>query len=184
MSLLSGLTVRPRLPQDLPTLYRWLYAEPNPEWQRWDGPYFSKQRSKLSFEAYAERADVNPWNEDQQIVALGSECIGFLSRFEEAPSGGGWYELGVVIFDPQHWSSGLGTRALSLWTAATFAEKPAHLITLSTWSGNARMIRAAERVGYRECARIPEARNWDGQRWDSVKLGMLRREFESAHLAP
>ncbi|WP_241191120.1 GNAT family N-acetyltransferase [Deinococcus psychrotolerans] len=87
----------------------------------------------------------------------------------------------MVIFDPQHWSGGLGTRALNLWTAVTFAEKPAHLITMS---GNARMIRAAERVGYRECARIPEARSWDGQRWDSVKLGMLRREFESARMTP
>lgn len=84
----------------------------------------------------------------------------------------------MVIFDPQHWSGGLGTRALSLWTAATFAQTAAHLITLTTWSGNARMIRAAERLGYRECARIPEARSWNGQRWDSVKLGTLRRDFK------
>lgn len=111
-------------------------------------------------------------------MALRGECIGSLSRFEEDPEGGGWYELGLVIFDPQHWSGGLGTRALKLWTAATFAQTAAHLITLTTWSGNARMIRAAERVGYAECARIPEARIWNGQRWDSVKLRLLRRNFE------
>ncbi|WP_241191119.1 hypothetical protein [Deinococcus psychrotolerans] len=90
MSRLSALSVRSRLPQDLPTLYRWMYTEQNPEWQRWDGPYFDKECPFLSFEAYTERADASPWNEDQQIVALGGECIGFLSRFEEAPSGGGW----------------------------------------------------------------------------------------------
>lgn len=178
MSILPSLTVRPRLPQDLPTLHRWIYTETDPEWQSWDGSYFDKERPFLSFEADVERAAANPWDEDQQIIALNGECIGSLSRFEEDPAGGGWYELGLVIFDPKHWSGGLGTRALSLWTAATFAERPAYLITLTTWSGNTRMIRAAGRVGYAECARIPEARSWNGQRWDSVKLGLLRRDFE------
>ncbi len=177
MEAVSDLTLRPRLPQDLPPLHRWLHAEQSPEWQRWDGPYFPKSRSDLSLEAYTERAAAHPWDADQQIIALGGQCIGSVSRYEEDPAGGGWFELGIVIFDPAHWGGGLGTRALRLWTACTFSETSAHVITLSTWSGNQRMIRAAERVGYRECARIPEARAWDGQRWDSVKLAVLRRDW-------
>ncbi len=39
------------------------------------------------------------------------------------------------------------------------------------------MVRAAHRLGYRECARIPEAREWQGRRWDSVKLACLRRDW-------
>jgi len=140
-------------------------------------PNFPKSRSDLSLEAYTERAAAHPWDTDQQIIALGGQCIGSVSRYEEDPAGGGWFELGIVIFDPAHWSGGLGTRALRLWTACTFSETSAHVITLSTWSGNQRMIRAAEKVGYRECARIPEARAWDGQRWDSVKLAVLRRDW-------
>ena len=169
--------LRPRLPEDWPTLHRWIHAEENPEWQRWDGPYFVKPASGLSFDTYAEHAAANPWDEGQQVITLDDECIGSVNRYEEVPAGGGWFELGVVIFDPVHWSGGLGTQALRLWTARTFMETSAHVITLTTWSGNARMLRAAEKVGYRECARIPEARAWNGQRWDSVKLAVLRREW-------
>lgn len=174
------LTLRARLPEDLPTLYRWLHAEKQPEWQRWDGPYFPKPNAALSFEVYAERAAAHPWDADQQIIALNGQCIGSVSRYEEDPVGGGWFELGIVIFDPAHWGGGLGRRALRLWTVCTvctFGETPAHVLTLTTWSGNTRMIRAAEATGYRECARIPEARAWDGQRWDSVKLAVLRRDW-------
>ncbi|GAA4009558.1 GNAT family protein [Deinococcus rubellus] len=177
MNSLPDLTLRSRLPEDLATLYRWMYAEKNPEWQRWDGPYFPKSNAALSFETYAERAVTNPWDADQRIIALDGQCIGSVSRSEEEPAGGGWFELGIVIFDPAHWGSGLGRRALRLWTARTFGETSAHVITLTTWSGNQRLIRAAERSGYRECARIPEARTWDGQRWDSVKLAVLRRDW-------
>ena len=173
------LTLRARLSEDLPTLHRWLHAEKNPEWQRWDGPYFAKTITELSLDAYTEWAAAYPWDADQQIIALNDVCIGSIHRYEEDPAGGGWFELGLVIFDPVHWSGGLGRRALQLWKAQTFAETPAHVITLTTWSGNARMIRAAERVGYREYARIPEARAWNGQRWDSVKLAVLRRDWLS-----
>lgn len=54
-----------------------------------------------------------------------------------------------------------GTRALRLWTAVTFADTGAHILTLTTWSGNARMLRAA-------------------QRHDSVKLAALRRDWPGA----
>ena len=171
------LTLRARLPRDVPILYRWLHVEKNPEWQRWDGPYFAKQTAELSFDAYAGRAAAHPWDEGQQIIALDGICIGSVSRSEEDPAGGGWWELGIVIFDPVHWGGGLGTRALQLWTTRTLEQTPAHVLTLTTWSGNLRMICAAEKVGYRECARIPEARAWNGQRWDSVKLAVLRQNW-------
>ena len=40
------------------------------------------------------------------------------------------------------------------------------------------MIRAAERVGYRECARVHEARLWQGVRYDHVRLELLRAEWD------
>lgn len=42
------------------------------------------------------------------------------------------------------------------------------------------MFRAAQRCGDRECARIPEARRWQGRRHDSVKLAALRRDWPGA----
>lgn len=171
------LTLRERLPADLPVLWRWIYAEAHPEWMQWDGPYFSDKPQPMPYADYLAVQGGKRPNPNQNIIALGGACIGMVSRHEEAPTDGGWWELGIVIYDPQYWSGGYGTQALKLWTEATFAETSAHVITLTTWSGNTRMIRAAAKLGYRECARIPEARSWQGQRWDSVKLGMLRREW-------
>lgn len=180
------LTLRERQPGDLPTLHRWLHAETDPEWKRWDAPYFHAARpaSALSLAEYTERAQAEPPSPHRQIIALEGTCIGMVTRWEEAPAGGGWWELGVLIYDPAHWGGGLGTRALGLWTDATFRETDAHVLTLTTWSGNGRMVRAAARVGYHECGRVPEARAWNGQRWDSVRLARLRRGWETGRHDP
>lgn len=180
------LTLRERQPDDLPTLYRWLHAETDPEWKRWDAPYFHAARptSPLSLAEFTQRAQIEPPSPHRRVIALNGACIGMVTRTEEAPVGGGWWELGVLIHDPAHWGGGLGTRALERWTDATFRETDAHVLTLTTWGGNERMIRAAARVGYRECGRVPEARAWDGHRWDSVRLARLRRGWETGRHDP
>ncbi|CAM4372995.1 GNAT family N-acetyltransferase [Deinococcus marmoris] len=175
---MPDLTLRERRPDDLAVEWRWSHAEVDPEWKLWDGPYFHTQHKtqSLTLAEFMERAAHKPPSSNRKIIALDDVCIGLVTRSEEAPEGGGWWELGIVIYDPAYWGGGLGTRALTLWTATTFAETDAHVITLTTWGGNERMVRAAERAGYRECARIPEARAWNGRRWDSVKLASLHPE--------
>ena len=37
-----------------------------------------------------------------------------------------------------------------------------------TWSGNERMIRLAEKLGFTECCRKPEIRTVRGQRYDGL----------------
>lgn len=169
------LTLREQRSEDAHTLWRWTHGEQSPEWQRWDGPYFPRA-APLTWEAYQARETVHHPN--RRVIALGDECIGMVTRHEEDPQGGGWWELGIVIFDPRHWGGGRGGEALRQWTTLTFGGTDAHVITLSTWSGNERMVRSAVRVGYRECARVPEARSWNGRRWDSVRLAVLRRDWE------
>lgn len=119
---MPDLTLRARRPEDLPAQWHWEYAQTSPEWKLWDAPYFHEQEepAALSLEAYTKKMLAWPPSESSRIIALDGECIGQVSRWEEAPAGGGWWELGVLIYDPQHWGGGLGTRALELWTAATF----------------------------------------------------------------
>lgn len=177
----QDLTLRERLPEDLPYLWRWQHAEGDAEWKRWDAPYFHEQDapSTLTLEDFTEKALSQPPSANSRTIALEGACIGQVHRWEQDPAGGGWWELGITIHDPAYWSGGLGTRALELWTDATFRETEAHVAMLTTWSGNERTLRAATRVGYRECGRVPEARRWRGQRWDSVRLCVLRREWEA-----
>ncbi|GAA5532891.1 GNAT family protein [Deinococcus aluminii] len=125
------LTLRERRPEDFPVQWRWEQAEASPEWKRWDAPYFHErdEPSTLTLEAYTEKRLGQPPAQSSRVLALAGECIGQVSRWEEAPAGGGWWELGRVIYDPRYWGGGLGTRALALWTETTFRETEAHVVT-------------------------------------------------------
>jgi RimJ/RimL family protein N-acetyltransferase len=162
------LTLRPQTAADALALAQWL-TDPQAEWRQWDSPYLLGAAADLPEQPDAPH---------ERLLFLDAQLTGLVTRHPEAPEAGGWWELGILIFDASRWGQGLGTRALREWTALTFAETNAHVLTLSTWSGNLRMIRAAERVGYRECARVREARLWQGVRYDSVRLELLRSEWE------
>jgi RimJ/RimL family protein N-acetyltransferase len=182
----DDLLIRPRTLADLPDLWRWLHGTPGAEWKRWDGPYFEKPTLAVTFSDYTAQVLARGDEPDLNVIEIAEAVRGIVTRHWEAPEAGGWLELGIVIFEPAFWSGGSGTQALRLWTAQSFKQTHAHVITLTTWSGNERMIRAAERVGYRECARVPEARLWQGARYDSVRLGLLRSgwpESESNQLS-
>jgi RimJ/RimL family protein N-acetyltransferase len=130
---MPDLILRERLPEDLPLLRRWQHAEADAEWKRWDGPYFhgGKAPSALTLEEFTEQALAQPPSPNRRAIALDGSCTGMVTRSQEAPAGGGWWELGLVIFDPAHWGSGLSTRALTLWTDATLRETDAHVVTLT-----------------------------------------------------
>ena len=168
------LKLLPQTTEDALQLAQWL-SDPQAEWRQWDAPYLQAGNSQTG--------ELDFLDEDlphERLIWAGGAAVGLVTRRAEAPRQGGWWELGILIHDSRRWGAGLGTRALALWTTLTFQETGAHVLTLSTWSGNVRMLRAAERVGYRECARVREARLWQEQRYDNVQLGLLRREWEEA----
>lgn len=177
--------LRPVAPEDEEFLWRWMHGTPDPEWKRWDGPYFHAADDgapdRDAFAAAHARAVADP---HRRVVTVDGEPVGLVTRYEEPPADDGWWELGILLFDPARWGRGIGRRALTAWTAATFIETAAHLITLTTWSGNERMVASAQRAGYTPVGRVPEARAWDGRRWDSVRLGLLRSDWEAARAAP
>ncbi len=169
----ATVTLRGRRPRDLPALRRW-FTDPTAQWRQWDAPYLNPADTTASLEAYVRHLETAPTTPNERVVDLGGACIGMLNRAEDASD---VWDLGVIIFDPQHWGRGVGSRALALWVEATLNETDAHVLTFSTWGGNERMIRAAHRLGFREAGRIREARLVRGERFDSVKLDLLRREW-------
>ncbi|WP_221089884.1 GNAT family N-acetyltransferase [Deinococcus aquaedulcis] len=171
-----ALTLRGRRPRDLSVLRRWL-TDPAAEWRQWDAPYFHAAQTTEALERYAERLAETPPSLHERVIDLGGQCIGMVNRAEEDPASGGWWDLGVLIYDPAHWGQGLGTAALRQWVQATLDETEAHVLTFTTWSGNTRMIRAAQRLGFQEAGRVREARLVGNERHDSVRLDLLRREW-------
>ncbi|AXE37275.1 GNAT family N-acetyltransferase [Acidipropionibacterium virtanenii] len=165
--------VIPLVEEDLIWLWHWNVEVPDAAWKRWDGPYFGDVDDR-EYEEFC--ADWRPRlrSGDRALVTVEGHRCGFVNRFEEPPAGGGWWELGIVIFDPELWGQGIGRRALASWMRQTFRETDAHVLTMTTWSGNERMIRCASGLGFSECGRVPGARLWDGRRWDSVTMSLLR----------
>ncbi len=164
--------LRDRRADDLAWEWHWTNELPDPEWKRWDAPYFHVADVRLTWAEFSTRiASTAP---DRLMVELAGAPVGVVTRHERDPRGGGWWELGIVLYDPARFGQGIGTAALREWARRTFAETGAAVLTLVTWSGNARMIGAAHRSGFTECGRVPQARLWEGQRFDSVTLALLR----------
>ncbi|KEF34419.1 MULTISPECIES: GNAT family N-acetyltransferase [Deinococcus] len=170
------VTLRDRRAEDLPVLTRWL-TDPHAEWRRWDAPYFPAAGTTRTMEAYADYLATHPPDADEQVIDVDGLAVGMVNRSEEEPQGGGWWDLGILIYDPAYWGGGVGTRALGLWVQDTLDWTDAHVLTVTTWSGNARMLRLAARLGFRECARVRQARLYAGVRYDSVRLDLLRGEW-------
>ena len=78
-----------------------------------------------------------------------------------------WYTLGIVICESDLWSKGLGTQALCAFCQYFLNHGKANL-RLQTWSGNVRMIRCAEKVGFVEVNRFVGNRYIRGNTYDGL----------------
>jgi RimJ/RimL family protein N-acetyltransferase len=87
--------------------------------------------------------------------------------------------MGLVIYNPKFWSGGYGTRVLSLWITHLFNTLPLVRVGYTTWSGNERMIKVGEKLGMTMEARLRKCRYYNGQYYDSIRMGLFRKEWES-----
>lgn len=77
------------------------------------------------------------------------------------------HAVGIDICEPQAWGKGIGTNALRAFIHYCF-ENGVDEIYTQTWSGNIRMIRCAEKLGFAECNRNIGAREVDGCKYDGL----------------
>lgn len=83
----------------------------------------------------------------------------------------------IGIYNPQYWSGGHGTIALSLWIDHLFNSLPIVRVGFTTWSGIHRMIRVGEKLGMQMEARLRKCRYIIGTYFDSIRMGILREEW-------
>lgn len=172
-----SVVLRDRRPEDISQMAPWL-TDPQAAWRAWDSPYLPAEQTTQTMQAYIRFMEATPPTPDERVIDVDGVVVGLVNRDEEDPVGSGWWDLGILIFNSEYWGGGIGTRALKLWVQDTLDWTDAHTLTFSTWSGNERMVRAALRLGFRECARVREARVVHGQRFDSVRYDLLRREWQ------
>jgi RimJ/RimL family protein N-acetyltransferase len=85
-------------------------------------------------------------------------------------------EAGITIGEKDLWGHGHGTEALGLLVSYLFDHLNVRRIQLDTWSGNERALRSFAHLGFTEEGRLREAVRAPGGYYDSVILGLLRRE--------
>lgn len=170
------LTLRPIKEEDLYRLWTLAFKEEAPEWKKWDAPYYAHKA--IGYEEFLSKKERYLEKDDYWAIVVEEELIGTVGYYwEHEPSH--WLEMGIVIYDPNYWSGGYGTRVIKLWIDHLFTKMPLVRVGYTTWSGNERMIKVGEKLGMTMEGRMRKCRYYNGVYYDSIRMGILREEWES-----
>lgn len=170
------LVIRPAMEQDLEKMWELIFKDEAPEWKKWDAPYYPHKA--MSYEEFVEISPRYIEKNDFWVMTIDDIVSGIVSYYFEDRQAV-WLEVGIVIHEAMNWNKGIGTRALKLWVDHIFNTLPQVRVGLTTWSGNERMIRVAQKLGMQLEARIRKVRLYEGNYYDSIRMGVLREEWEN-----
>ncbi|MDR0921554.1 MAG: GNAT family N-acetyltransferase [Lactobacillales bacterium] len=173
----EGIILRRFRSEDMENFWVLSYGRTNLEWLNWNGPYFNDPiYTKEEFMKKIVPRYIH--SEKRYAIEVAGEVIGEISWYYEDKKLERWLEIGLAIFDNAEWGQGYGSRALKLWIDYLFNEvTDLPHIGLTTWSGNERMLKVAQKVGLKEEGCIRKVRYWQEKYWDSMKFGVLREEW-------
>lgn len=157
---------------------------PQREFHKYNGPYYKKfSQEELSEYVRSLRDKFISGEEkilDNQKIIVNKEnqeLIGQVNWYWKSKETN-WLEVGIVIFNENYWGTGIGYIALKEWINIVFRDFPEIIrIGLSTWSGNERMMKLAEKLGLEKEATYKMARIIDGKYYDSVSYGILKKDW-------
>ncbi|MFJ7829384.1 GNAT family N-acetyltransferase [Peribacillus sp. NPDC097197] len=175
----SGLMIRPIIEEDLHTLWELMYKDEFPEWKKWDAPYF--EHKHIPFDEFVSKKERYVDQDNRWAIEVNGKVVGTVSYYWEHESSY-WLEMGIAIYTPNLWSGGYGSKALRLWIEHLFHTLPLVRVGFTTWSGNERMIKLGEKLGMTMEARLRKCRLYNGEFYDSIRMGILREEWEAKSL--
>lgn len=175
------LVIRPINQEDLAELWKISYGQKEPEWMKWNGPYFNDP--VYSFNEFMER--IGPAWVDQPsmcLIEVADEMIGMITWHWEDGKLKKWLEFGLCLYVTNEWNKGIGTQACALWVEHLFQSKPEiQRVGFTTWSANKGMMRIGDKLGMTLEAQIRQVRFYQGVYYDSIKYGILRDEWKVNH---
>ncbi|MCA0983698.1 GNAT family N-acetyltransferase [Halobacillus yeomjeoni] len=178
----ENLTLRSIEEKDIKPLWRLIYGEKEgpPEWKKWDAPYYPLEPHTVESYRSHENARKERLKEGEPdsrlLLEVEGEIIGTITYYwEHKPSL--WLEVGIGIYNPAYWNGGYGTEALTLWIDHLFNSLPIARVGLTTWSKNERMMKVGEKLGMKLEGRMRKCRIYEGEYYDSIRLGILREEW-------
>ncbi len=161
---------------DLPTLSAWYedvefarlidavpaLPKPLPDWREW---LDESRKAQNGFVLAIRRQDDN--------LLLGHLEINDILW----PHGAAW--LGIGIGDRAHWGQGYGSEALQLALKFAFHELNLYRVQATVFEYNSRSQAMFKKAGFQQEGSFREFLNRDGQRYDMLLYGLLRREWEA-----
>ena len=172
--------------EDLPAYQRWL--QPDQEWYRHDGPWWGPPKVE-TIAAWIKKKRKAILDEDwlvprKQVVIADLATDRFIGtthwnwKLKETR----WRNVGIEIYDPRNRGKGLGFEALGLWIDHLFDALPEIVrLGIGTWSGNVRMVGLTRKLGFLEEARYRKAVIVEGEYYDGVGYGVLRKEWKDRY---
>jgi len=160
---------------------------PSRLFHEYNGPYFERESlDDLDKRICQMRLDFKSGKDvKKQAMMIVDSCdddlIGEVSYYWKSKETN-WMEIGVVIFNEAYWGQAIGYHALCLWINQVFEDFPSLVrLGLTTWSGNERMMKLAEKLGMIQEACYRQARIYQGKYYDSVSYGILKEEWRDKH---
>ena len=159
-------------------LFRWLNLE---EWLYYDSPcmYFEPV-SRGEFARRRRRRPEKPaaGTRSWEIDTIEGKHIGS-TRYYRLNEQEGHAYLGISLPEASNWGKGYGTEALRLLIGYLLSEMALKELRAATWTGNRRMVRCAEKCGFKEVGRTPhrEKLSIRGESLERVEFSITRLEW-------
>lgn len=171
------VVLKEAIKEEVDELYFWKYEEEGQEAKKWNGPYIPEEKlTRIEYRTiWAQK--IFPNLPASLIIKADEKVIGSVGSYW-VDENTDWLETGIVIYDKKFWNQGYGSEAYKLWIDFLFKSTDLHRLGMSTWSGNIRVMKVAEKIGMKVEARIRDARMVNGEYYDAIKMGILRKEWE------
>lgn len=190
----KNIILRDMTEADIEDYVRWFTIET--EWSNTDAPWeaidSNEKNERISWHEYYDSVKELPDDVRRRKFEIewNGRHIGWVSSYlidenyewvDTIKDGQTVYRtIGIDICEPDVWGNGVGTNALRAFINYYFDNGASELYT-QTWSGNVRMLRCAEKLGFRECNRNIGAREVNGQKYDGLTF-RLENDMNNAVL--
>ncbi|MBR5948874.1 MAG: GNAT family N-acetyltransferase [Clostridia bacterium] len=160
---------------DIEDYIRWFTVET--EWDNWDAPWEpiedgTEEKQREIWTEYYQKVRYLP--EDRRRWKFEIEAdgvhIGWVSAYTDLDyleNEEGLPAIGICIPPIEMRSGGLGTQALKAFIEY-YRSLGYKSVYTQTWSGNARMVRVADKLGFIEVCRKKDIREVNGEKYDAI----------------
>ena len=189
----KDIILRDMTEEDIEDYIRWNTVET--DWANWDAPWEAlpdlltfnpEEYRKKELEKLAKPKDKIRWG--FEIETVKGEHIGAVSSYmmnenfewipakDIKPGDKAFRAVGISICESSFCEKGFGTKALAAFINYYFENGEAEIFT-QTWSGNIRMIKCAEKLGFEECRRKKDLRLVRGEHYDGLTFRLGKEKF-------